>query len=195
MNSNLLQGNRVRLTALNKDDAHTIARWHEDTEYLRLQDTNAALPRSEAEIATELEEQNKASDTIVFAVRTVDGDVLIGTAGFYEIEWSNQVAWLGIGIGDRANWGKGYGSEALELVLRHAFCELNFYRLQLTVIETNERAIALYEKLGFVREGVFRQFGQRDGRRYDMILYGLLRPEWEARRRTGPEDSELRVCV
>ena len=47
---------------------------------------------------------------------------------------------------------------------------------------SNERAIALYEKAGFRREGVFREFGQRDGRRYDMYLYGLLRPEWEQRR-------------
>jgi RimJ/RimL family protein N-acetyltransferase len=89
------------------------------------------------------------------------------------------VAWLGIGIGDREQWGKGYGREAMELVLRYGFHELNLHRIQLTVFEYNERAIALYEKLGFRREGVYREFMQRDGKRYDMLLYGLLRREWE----------------
>ena len=195
MRSNLLRGARIRLTALNKDDAHTIARWYQDTGYLRLQDTHAALPRSKAQIAAELEGQNEAADTIVFAIRTVDGDDLIGTVGFYEIEWSNGVAWLGIGFGDRADWGKGYGSEAMALVLCYAFRELNLYRLQLTVIDYNERAIALYERLGFRHEGVFRQFGLRDGRRYDMLLYGLLRPEWEAHRSAGLEGPELEEGV
>jgi RimJ/RimL family protein N-acetyltransferase len=58
--------------------------------------------------------------------------------------------------------------------------ELNLHRVQLTVFSYNERAIALYEKLGFQREGVYREFIQRDGRRYDMYLYGLLRREWKA---------------
>jgi RimJ/RimL family protein N-acetyltransferase len=80
-----------------------------------------------------------------------------------------------MGIGDRGAWGKGYGTEALRLALQYAFDELNLHRLTLTVIDYNERAIALYEKAGFRREGVFREFGQRDGKRYDMYLYGLLR--------------------
>ena len=63
--------------------------------------------------------------------------------------------------------------------MRFAFDELNLHRVQLTVFSYNERAIALYEKLGFQREGVYREHLQRDGRRYDMYLYGLLRHEWE----------------
>jgi RimJ/RimL family protein N-acetyltransferase len=176
----LLCSTRVRLTALDESDAPTIARWHEDADYLRLQDTSAAIPRTAADISSQITAESKAADTIVLAIRLVDGDELVGTVGFYEIEWSNQVAWLGLGIGDRSHWGQSIGSEAMQLALRYAFCELNLYRVQLTVIDYNARAIALYEKLGFEREGVFRKFGQRDGRRYDMFLYGLLRPEWES---------------
>ena len=180
----LLRGDRVRLTALDESDAPTIARWHEDADYLRLQDTNAAVPRTAADISSQITAESKAADTIVLAIRLVDGDELVGTLGFYEIEWSNQVAWLGLGIGDRSHWGQGVGSEAMQLALGYAFCELNLYRVQLTVIDTNARAIALYEKLGFQREGVFRKFGRRDGKRYDMFLYGLLRPEWESHQRS-----------
>jgi RimJ/RimL family protein N-acetyltransferase len=57
---------------------------------------------------------------------------------------------------------------------------MNLHRLQLTVLDYNARAIAMYERLGFQREGTYRELGLRDGRRYDMHLYGLLRPEWEA---------------
>jgi RimJ/RimL family protein N-acetyltransferase len=180
MHTNLLRGDRVRLTAFSEDDASTMARWSEDVGYLRLQDTNMAIPRTKAVIAADLERQSESSDTLVFAIRPVDGDELIGFVGFYEIEWANQVAWFGMGIGDRSNWGKGYGSEAVQLALRYVFCELNLYGLHLTVIDYNKRAIALYEKMGFQREGVFRQFGWRDGKRYDMVLYGILRPEWES---------------
>jgi RimJ/RimL family protein N-acetyltransferase len=83
-----------------------------------------------------------------------------------------------MGFGDRQNWGKGYGTEAMRLALNFAFNELNLHRVQLSVFDYNERAIALYEKMGFVREGVYREYLQRDGKRYDMYLYGLLRREW-----------------
>ena len=65
--------------------------------------------------------------------------------------------------------------------LRYAFHELNLYRLQLTVFDYNERALALYRGLGFQHEGAMRQFLERDGERHDMYLMGLLRPEWQER--------------
>jgi RimJ/RimL family protein N-acetyltransferase len=88
------------------------------------------------------------------------------------------VAWLAIAIGPDT-WDQGYGQEALGLLVDFAFRELNLYRIQLTVFAYNARAIRVYEKLGFRREGVFRAFLERDGQRHDMLLYGLLRPEWQ----------------
>ena len=179
MNLELWRGTKVRLTALSRDDAATISGWFGDVGYLRLQDTNLALPKSQAQVAADLLE--KSSNTIVFAIRTAGDGALIGTVGFYEIEWANQGAWLGMGIGERDAWDQGYGTEALHLALRYGFDELNLHRITLTVIAYNERAIALYERTGFQREGVLREFGLRDGRRYDLYLYGLVRSEWELR--------------
>jgi RimJ/RimL family protein N-acetyltransferase len=179
MNLDLLRGSKVRLTALRQDDASKIAEWNEDVGYLRLQDTNTALPKSKAQIEAELE-QLQGGNAILFTIRTNEEEALIGTAGFYEIEWANQSAWLGIGIGDRTAWGKGYGSEALRLLLQYGFDEMNLHRVTLTVVEYNKRAIAMYERAGFKHEGTFREFGRRDGKRYEMYLYGLLRPEWES---------------
>jgi RimJ/RimL family protein N-acetyltransferase len=148
---------------------------------MRLGDANPARPRTADKHADWIEEANKDPYSYLFGIRLVDGDTLIGSMALDGIEWPHGVAWLGIGIGDPEYWGKGYGSEATALALRFGFWEANLYRIQLTVFDYNQRAIASYEKLGFVREGTYRQFLQRDGQRHDMHLYGLLRPEWEAR--------------
>ena len=175
---NWLAGRRLRLAVLRKDDAATMAAWSEDIGYLRLEDTNTAVPLSVERAEEEIDSLHNGFDSLAFGFRTLDDDRLIGSVGFFDIEWANRVAWLGMGIGDRAFWGQGYGSEALSLALRYAFCEMNLYRLSLSFIAHKARAVALYEKAGFRREGVFREYGERDGRRYDLVLYGLLCREW-----------------
>jgi RimJ/RimL family protein N-acetyltransferase len=111
-------------------------------------------------------------------VRPLDENTLLGFVEIDGILWPHQVGWLSIAIGDPAHWGRGFGTEAMQLLLTFAFDELNLHRVQLTVFSYNERAIALYEKIGFQREGTFREFLRRDGLRHDMHLYGLLRREW-----------------
>jgi RimJ/RimL family protein N-acetyltransferase len=179
--SPLLRGSRVRLTALHPDDLPTIARWYQDAGFMRLYDARPAVPKTEAALARWLEEVGKAENTLPFAIRPVEGDDLIGTLELDGILWTHGVCGIGIAIGDRDSWGQGYGSEAAGLALTFAFDELNLHRVQATVFTYNERSIALLEKLGFRREGAFREFLHRDGERYDMLLYGLLDREWRSR--------------
>lgn len=178
--SNLLRGRRVRLTALTKDDLRILARWYQDAEFLRLYDSRPAYPRSEAELANWLEELAKDQNTFAFAIRLLEGEELLGYLEIDGVDWQHGVCGLGLGFGDRANWGKGYGYEATQLGLKFAFHELNLHRVQVTIFGYNERSMALIERVGFQREGVYRERLQRDGQRHDMILYGLLRHEWEA---------------
>jgi RimJ/RimL family protein N-acetyltransferase len=179
----LLVGKRVRLAALNGDDVPIIARWYHNSTLLRLFDAVAACPLSEAEIAERLEKWHHDENGFYFAIRPVDEseDDLLGLIELDGVLWPHGVCGMSIAIGDRANWGQGYGYEAGELALGFAFNELNLHRVTATVFSYNERSLALVEKLGFRREGTFREFLQRDGERHDMLLYGLLRPEWEAR--------------
>jgi RimJ/RimL family protein N-acetyltransferase len=151
---------------------------------LRLFDAVAARPQSEAEIAGRLETWQRDENGFYFAIRTFDekDDALIGLVELDGILWPHGVCGISIAIGERINWGQGYGREAGELALAFAFDELNLHRVTATIFSYNERSIALFEKLGFRREGAFREFLERDGERHDMLLYGLLRPEWEARR-------------
>ena len=181
--STLLRGNRVQLTALTQSDLPTVVQWYQNPEFLRLFDALPAYPRTEAALAQWLDDTNKATDAFLFAVRALDNDELIGYVELDGILWTHRVSSVSIAIGETKHQGKGYGYEAMQLALQFAFDELNLHRVQLTVFSYNEHAIALYEKLGFQREGVHREHLQRDGKRYDMYLYGLLRSEWESSRK------------
>lgn len=179
-NSSLLHGNRVWLAALSRDDAAVIARWDADSEFVRFLDSSPAYPRNEDQVTRWIENEQKSRDNFLFGIRLVETDDLIGWVELDGIVWTHQTSYIGIGIGNRTFWGQGYGAEAMNLSLQFAFHELNLHRVQLTVFSYNLRAIALYEKLGFQREGTYREHLQRDGQRYDMLLYGILRREWEA---------------
>jgi RimJ/RimL family protein N-acetyltransferase len=178
--SNLLQGPRVRLAALVSEDIPTVARWYQDAGFARLFDTRPAYPRSESGLYSWLDDYQRSNNSFIFGVRLLDDNALIGMVELEGIMWPHQCGWLSIAIGDPANQGQGYGREAIGLALQFAFQELNLHRVQLTVFAYNARAIALYENVGFQREGVYREHLQRDGKRYDMYLYGILRREWEA---------------
>lgn len=177
---NLFIGARVRLTAVEPRDISTITRWYADGRFMRLFDADAAMPKTEREVTEYVTEQQKSKSAFAFAIRPLAGDDLLGYIELDGILWPQGTGWLSIAIGDEAKRGQGYGAEALRLLLDFAFGELNLRRVQLTVFSYNTTAIALYEKLGFLREGVFREFVYRDGQVYDMLLYGLLRREWEA---------------
>jgi RimJ/RimL family protein N-acetyltransferase len=175
----LFKGSLVRLAAPTPEDYPIIAKWWENDEFLRLMDTSAARPLS----AQRLDEWEKGMredpNNFLFRLRTLADDTLIGF-GALEVMWTNQSAFLAIGIGDANYWGKGYGSDGLSLLLRFGFNELGLHRIGLNVISNNTRAIRLYEKTGFSYEGTQREAVYRDGQRLDMVYYGILRRDWEA---------------
>ena len=179
--ASLLHGERVQLTALNREDAHIIAGWEQDTEFLRMLDASPAQPRGIDEIMRWMENGQKGRNNFLFGVRTTAISELIGWIELDGIQWTHGSAGVGIAIGNRDYWGQGYGSEAMVLILQFAFHELNLHSIHLTAFAYNTRAIALYERLGFRREGAYREYLHRDGQRYDMLIYGILRREWEAR--------------
>jgi len=175
---NLFFGTRVRLAPFHPEDAEIAARWTEDGEYQRQMDTDYARPSTPAEQADMLSSR-RSSNSVTFALRTLDGDRLIGFVAIHSIEWNNQCGTLSMGIGEPEFRGKGLGGEALNLTLNYAFNELNLYRVGLDVISSNERAIRAYRKAGFREEGCLRASVYRDGERQDRILMSVLRDEWQ----------------
>ena len=102
----------------------------------------------------------------------------IGNIGLGNIDWRKRQAELGIVIGEKPYWGKGYGGRAIKLMIDHAFHTLNLNRVYLQVFETNLRGIKAYDKVGFVKEGVLRQAHFAQGKYLDVWIMSILRSEW-----------------
>jgi RimJ/RimL family protein N-acetyltransferase len=184
MAKDLFRGELVRLTVEEPQTmAESFSRWVRDSEYWRLANANPVRAFSFKAVKEwqEKEQENKQSDLFVFSIRTLEDNRLIGDVGLDGVLWNHGETFASIGIGDREYWGKGYGTDAMRLILRYAFFELNLQRVSLNVFDYNTRAIRSYEKLGFIHEGRLRGVVKRDGRWYDLVFMGILRDEWLAR--------------
>lgn len=182
----LFVGPRISLGPIDhENDAPVLSGWSHDPEYLRLVDIKPVYPISVVQAQKRLEALEKELDEskalCYFTIRCREGDRLLGFASIRWIEWEHGNGWIHMGIGDRRDWRKGYGTETLELLLEYAFSELNLYHLGAEIVDYNLGAKRLFEKAGFVEEVRRRGAVSRDGRRWDLVLYGLLRQEWEAR--------------
>jgi RimJ/RimL family protein N-acetyltransferase len=177
----ILKGELVQLSALDAEElSKAFARWGRDSEFKRLLDSNAihlnSQKVSQKWLEKEIEEQK--SNQHWFSIRTLDGDKLLGDIDLFVHNWSGRDAFVGLGIGERDFWGKGYGTDVMRVILRYAFTEVNLHRVTLTVFEYNPRAIRSYEKAGFRHEGRLRGLLNREGRRWDELFMGILREEW-----------------
>lgn len=182
--NDLFKGELVRLSAFDPEEVgRAYARWNVDSEFKRLLDADASRLYSAKAISRyfekEMEDQPPAAH--YFSIRTLADDRLIGDLNLDVISWNHRDAFVGIGLGSRADWGRGYGTEAMRLALRFAFLELCLRRITLTVFEYNPRAIRAYEKAGFRLEGRMRQAMSREGRRWDVLFMGILKDEWTER--------------
>jgi RimJ/RimL family protein N-acetyltransferase len=181
MNDTLFLGDLVRLTAEDPQVlAEALSRWSRDTQYWRLlaSDPSRAFSVKSTKEWLEKELNKDSLDLLLYSIHTLNDDRLIGEIDLDGIQWNHGDAFVGIGLGERDYWGKGFGTDALRVLERYAFTELNLHRLSLTVFDYNPRAIRSYEKAGFIHEGRVRGFLNRDGQRWDMLLMGILKEEW-----------------
>lgn len=172
----ILKGKSISLCPFDPEALEDFVRWNQNREYMELQTSEALLPRSADSIKGSVQHWAADDENIVFLIKKMDR--YIGFTSIVDLEWNNRCAELVIAIGDVGDRGQGHGRESMELILDYAFGELNLHRVSLTVLGFNERAIGLYEKLGFQREGTLREFGLRGGKRYDLLYYGMLAREW-----------------
>jgi len=180
----LFYGESVCLAPIDPErDAEIESRWTHDAEYLRMLSLNPARPLSPAQVKKKYEALEKSleeeKNQFYFAVRLSADDRLVGFARIYWIWWQHRSAMVNLGIGNPGDRGQGYGTQALRLLLGYAFDELNLYRLTAVVPEYNLTALRLFEKAGFVQEVRRREAANRDGRRWDVLHYGLLESEWK----------------
>ncbi len=188
IHTSLYEGQLIRLGPIDYDKDPAIeSKWTHDAEYMRLLDTRPARPVSPAEMKKKYEalekEIEESKNQFYFTIRLRSDDLqqndrLVGFARLHDIEWNHGVSQVVLGLGDPGDRRKGYGSEALKLLVRYAFAELNLYRLSTLIPEYNLGAQRLFQKAGFVDEVRRRQALNRDGRFWDLFHVGLLRDEW-----------------
>jgi len=176
----LFQGTRVYLAAHDPEsDAEIESRWTHDLDFLHAISSKPALPLSASQIKKMYKKAEKDDkDRFSFAIHTQVDQRLIGFVRLHHIEWPHQCGWIKMGIGEAADRGRGYGAEALNLVLNYAFCEINLFRVSATVGEYNLRWCDLLKKAGFVEEVRQREALLVNGQRFDALILGLLKEDW-----------------
>ena len=179
----IFKGDLVRLSAVDAEElGKAYAQWNRDSELDRLFDAHAAKMSSSkagAKFFEKIIEENSPAEHY-FTIRSLEDNRLLGDINLDVINnWNSRDSFVGLGIGNRDDWGKGYGTDAMKIMLRFAFTELNLRRVTLTVFEYNPRAIRSYEKVGFRHEGRLRQMLLKEGKRWDMLFMGILFDDWK----------------
>ena len=178
----MIYDERIRFRAIERDDLQTFVEWFNDPE------VTAGLtmfqPMSMAQEEgwfTNMLKRPPVEQPLGIEIQQGDGWKLIGNVGLHNIDWRVRCAEMGIVIGEKQYWNQGYGTEAMQLLLKHGFETLNFNRMSLVVYADNPRAIRSYEKAGFVKEGTLRQAIYHRGHYDDVITMSVLRSDWDSK--------------
>jgi RimJ/RimL family protein N-acetyltransferase len=179
MINTMYAGELVELSPINLDkDLEVWEAWNRDSDYLRLLDDCPANQFSASLMKDWLEKDDREST--LFMIRTREEHKTIGFIELSGYDWIARNAWVGIAIGDADYRSKGYGTEAMNLILQFAFRGQNLHRVNLGVFSFNHRAIRCYEKCGFKYEGTEREYIYKDDQRWDAHNMGVLKSEWES---------------
>jgi RimJ/RimL family protein N-acetyltransferase len=173
----VLTGEQVVLAPVQRADLPAMHRWINDRDLVLNSGPYRPVHFSDHEAWWTAVSADRQS--VIFAIREREGDRLVGSCQLLGLDLRHRSAELQIRIGEPDARGRGLGTEAVALLLRHAFADLDLHRVSLHVFASNAAALATYERCGFVREGALREAAMLDGRREDVVVMGILRQDWE----------------
>jgi RimJ/RimL family protein N-acetyltransferase len=171
-----MQGDQVILRALCKEDSALLYRWISNRDLVLFNAPFKAISESEHKswIDSVLVKRN---DLVIFVIEEKSSGRVIGSCQLLNINWIHRSAELQIRIGETDFHGHGLGTEAIQLLLKHGFNDLNLHRIYLHVFSTNIRAVKAYEKTGFVIEGELRQAAHIDEKYVNVLIMAKLRSQ------------------
>ncbi len=176
----MFKGTVVQLRGLELEDAKTINQLYNTLEARRFLDDPSPLSQDDIEEwIRKTWDARKTHSSYFFVIERIRPKTFLGVCGLFHISKINQKAELMIAIYDKHLRGKGYGSEALKLLLSFGFRQLNLRRIFLFTHEINEQAQHVYEKIGFKPGGRRRQASLFEGKYHDILLYDLLSSEFK----------------
>lgn len=164
----------ILLRPLLDSDSASIYIWHNDIEITLYSQNSLVMPQNEEDVHQFIEKQ-KSERIITFGIE-YDG-VLVGYIGLSNINTINRSAEFFILIGEKKYWGKNIGFHSGRMILEYGFNSLNLHRIDLSVSDLNIRAVKLYEKLGFIHEGIKRDACFREGKYHNKLIMGMIRTE------------------
>lgn len=179
----LFTGERIRLASIDHEkDAEIESRWTHDPAFMRMMYTEPMRPFSVFRVKKKYEAIEKNNDGLQnrfhYQIRARDDGRLLGFGELMRINWPHATGQIQIGIGSPGDWRKGYGREALSLLLRFAFNEINLHSLSANIPAYNLPAQALFAQAGFKPDVCRREALARDGKRWNMYIFGVLADEW-----------------
>lgn len=166
-----LEGEHVYISPMNLDDAEIYTKWLNNpniTQYLSVHNSLVTISGERSYL------ENFCQKEWHLCIVKKENDELIGNIGLDKVDYKNGSAELGIFIGDEENLGKGYGSEAIKLLLNYAFNELRLHNIGLTMYDINERAQKAYTKCGFKEYGRRHEALFRDGKYHDIVYMEVI---------------------
>ncbi|NKJ71943.1 GNAT family N-acetyltransferase [Rhizobium leguminosarum bv. viciae] len=172
----VLEGAKVRLRRVSSEDTEARFALGTDAEIVNMFGVSLSDAKPMTIDAAEQWAEGQANNPYAWAIE-VEG-CLVGEIKLHGINVHDRRASMAIGIYDRTRLGKGVGTEAIRLLLRHAFTELKLHRIGIRVLAYNERAIRAHTKCGFIIEGRERETAFVDGSSQDDLMMGLLSTEY-----------------
>ncbi len=174
----MLKGDRVTLVPPKKEYIEQFQKWMTDPEITQYLSIFRPITR-------DMEEDwynaiNKRENDVFFSIIIYgenNEELLIGNCDI-SVDWKNRVGSCGIVIGEKNYHSKGYGTEAMKLLVNYGFNTLNLNRIELIAHSFNSRALKSYEKVGFRKEGTRRQAVYINGEYHDSIILAILKNEW-----------------
>ena len=168
-------GDKCYLSPIDTNDYEKYLEWLNDPEVA----TGLIIMAKILGVESEKEAlEHLAKNTYSFAIVDLEKDELLGNCGFSSVDFRNRNAEVGIFIGNKSYWGKGYGVEALKLILDFGFNVLNLHNIHLTAYSFNKQAIKCYKKVGFKEAGRIRECKLIGGNKYDEVLMDILSSEF-----------------
>jgi RimJ/RimL family protein N-acetyltransferase len=176
-----IRGSLVALRATEEEDLPLLKRWINDPD---VTETLAGRYPYGMRGERDYYEANYAPafKRVAFVIVALESGVPIGNCSLDTPSPEDRAAELGIFIGEKSFWDRGFGTDAMKTLVRFGFDEMNLNRIELTVFDFNHRAIRVYEKIGFEVEGTLREAHYQNGAYVDMIAMSILRRDWEAHR-------------
>ncbi|SDF57670.1 Protein N-acetyltransferase, RimJ/RimL family [Methanolobus vulcani] len=171
-------GMNIYLRGLERSDIEDpYFQWLNDREVTQFMESGN-FPNTLEDMESFFQSNSLNKDTVIFAIIDSQTDKHIGNVKLGPINWISRNSHMGIMIGDKASWGKGYGYECVKLIVDYAFNVLNLHKVMLGVVEQNKAALKLYQKVGFTIEGICKEQFNLDGKYCDVLYMGLLKRDY-----------------